>query len=132
MKNISLFFMFWIAEGVFGEIVSEEEGNNITIRSGLTEIKKDDVIDWRFGGTLIARVRNNNNPSVYEDELGGKFKDRLKLDGQTGDLNITNITTTDRGYYEVSNSINTFKKTFNVTVIQKKNPTASCEYKTAQ
>lgn len=106
-------------------MISEEEGNNITIRSGLSGIKQDDVIDWRFKDILIARVRNNNKPSVYGDAIDGKFKDRLKLDGQTGNLTITNFRNTDSGEYEVSNSINTFRKKFNVTVIQKKKPTES-------
>lgn len=103
--------------GVFGETmsVSVKEGDSFTLFPGLTEIKKDDVIDWRFGDILIARVRNNNNPSVYEDALEGKFRGRLKLNGQTGDLTITNTTSTDAGVYEVSNSINTIKKTFSIT-----------------
>ncbi len=44
------------------------------------------MIDWRFGDVLIARVRNNNNPSVYKDALDGQFSGRLTLNGQTGDL----------------------------------------------
>ncbi|KTF78469.1 hypothetical protein cypCar_00045014 [Cyprinus carpio] len=103
--------------GVFSETMSlsVKEGDSVTLSPQLTEIKKDDVIDWRFGDILIARVRNNNNPSVYEDALDGKFRGRLKLDGQTGDLTITNFRNTDTGDYEVTNSINTIRKKFNVT-----------------
>ncbi|KAL0153094.1 hypothetical protein M9458_051588 [Cirrhinus mrigala] len=97
------------------KLVSAKEGGSVTLYPQLTEIKKDDVIDWRFGDNLIARVRNNNNPSVYEDELDGKFRGRLQLNGQTGDLTITKIKTTDAGVYEVSNSINTIRKTFSVS-----------------
>lgn len=108
--------MFLFVEGVFGETVSE--GKPITLRTGLTEIQKGDVIDWRFGAEyiLIARVRTDSNPTTYEDALEGKFRGRLQLNGQTGDLTITNIKTTDAGDYEVSNSINTFKKTLTVNV----------------
>ncbi len=73
---------------VFGEkmSVSMKEGDCVTLFPELTKIKKDDVIDWRFGDVLIARVRNNNNPSVYKDALDGQFSGRLTLNGQTGDL----------------------------------------------
>ncbi len=70
--------------GVFGESVSVKEGDPVTLFPELSEIKKDDVIDWRFGDSLIARVRNNNNASVYEDALNGKFSGRMNLNGQTG------------------------------------------------
>ncbi len=101
--------------GVFGQSVSVKEGDPVTLSPEPFEIKEDDVIDWRFRDSLIARVRNNNNASVYEDALNGTFSDRLNLNGQTGDLTITNFRNTDAGDYEVSNSINTFKKTFSVT-----------------
>ncbi|XP_042604929.1 uncharacterized protein LOC109074518 [Cyprinus carpio] len=118
MKNILLYFLISLStEGVFGESLSVKEGDSVTLFPQLTEIKKDDVIDWRFGDILIARVRNNNKPSVYEDALDGKFKGRLKLDGQTGDLTITNFRNTDTGEYEVSNIINNFRKTISVTVM---------------
>ncbi len=101
--------------GVFGESVSVKEGDSVTLSPELSEIKKDDVIDWRFRDSLIARVRNNNNPSVYEDALNGTFSGRMNLNGQTGNITITNFRNTDAGDYEVSNSINTIKKTFSVT-----------------
>ncbi len=101
--------------GVFGESVSVKEGDSVTLSPELSEIKTDDVIDWRFRDSLIARVRNNNNPSVYEDALNGTFSGRMNLNGQTGNITITNFRNTDAGDYEVSNSINTIKKTFSVT-----------------
>ncbi|KAF4097278.1 hypothetical protein G5714_021286 [Onychostoma macrolepis] len=117
MKNILLYFIFlFFMGGVFSKTVSVKEGDSVTLFPELTEIKKDEVIDWRFGDVLIARVRNNNNLSVYEDALDGKFRGRLTLNGQTGDLTITNFRTTDAGEYEVSNSINTIKKTFSVVL----------------
>ncbi len=100
---------------MFGESVSVKEGDSVTLSPELSEIKTDDVIDWRFGDSLIARVRINNNPSVYEDALNGKFSGRLKLNGQTGNLTITNFRNTDAGDYEVSNIIDTIKKTFSVS-----------------
>ncbi|XP_039538747.1 uncharacterized protein LOC120486644 isoform X2 [Pimephales promelas] len=114
MKNISLFFVFVVfMEGVFGESVTE--GGSVTLKTGLSEINPDEVIEWRFVETLIGRVRKGIDPSLYGDVLDGKFKGRLRLDSKTGDLTISSTKTSDSGEYKVSNSI-TDLKTFTVTV----------------
>ncbi|XP_077081580.1 uncharacterized protein LOC143735316 isoform X2 [Siphateles boraxobius] len=107
-----------LLEGVFSETRSVKAGESITLHTGLTEIQKDEVMDWTFGAeqNLIARVRKDNIPTIYNDELNGKFKGRLNLDGLTGNLTISNMKTTDSGDYEVSNSINSFKKSISVSV----------------
>ncbi|KAK7136656.1 hypothetical protein R3I93_016869 [Phoxinus phoxinus] len=116
MKNISLFFVFCVfMEGVFGDSVSVTEGKSVTLNTGLSEIKTDEVIEWRFGETLLGRVRKASKPTFDEDALDGKFKGRLTLNNQTGDLTISNIKITDSGEYKVSNKVD-LSKTFNVTV----------------
>ncbi|XP_043081907.1 uncharacterized protein LOC122329621 isoform X2 [Puntigrus tetrazona] len=42
--------------------------------------------------------------TVYDDVLDGRFRDRVKLDNQSGSLTITNITTEHAGEYVVSTS----------------------------
>ncbi|XP_077081584.1 uncharacterized protein LOC143735317 isoform X2 [Siphateles boraxobius] len=119
MENISLFFMSVVfMEGVFSETRSVKAGESITLHTGLTEIQKDEVMDWTFGAeqNLIARVRKENNPTIYNEELNGKFNGRLELSGQTGDLTILNTRSSDAGVYEVSNSINSFRKSISVSV----------------
>ncbi|XP_026105556.1 uncharacterized protein LOC113077360 isoform X2 [Carassius auratus] len=114
---------FWHLVGVFADpeevkSVSVTEGNPVTLDSRLTEIKKDDVIIWRFGQTetiaLINKAAGKFNTSVVPD---GRYRDRLKLDHQTGSLTITNTRTTDSGLYQVeirSGIVTTHR--FNVTV----------------
>ncbi|CAM4661540.1 unnamed protein product [Leuciscus chuanchicus] len=90
--------------GVFGEPVPVIKGDSATINSDLTEMKDDDVIQWRFGDvwTVIAEINKRaDRITVYDDVLDGRFRDRLKLDNQTGSLTITNTTTEHEGYYEL-------------------------------
>ncbi len=95
------------------------EGDSVTLHINDTDIKKDELIMWKFGnnGILIAKInRENNNSSFYNDNAGGRFRDRLKLD-QTGSLTITNTRTTDSGVYKVySRGTETPLNTFNLTV----------------
>ncbi|XDV24117.1 hypothetical protein PO909_028378 [Leuciscus waleckii] len=99
--------------------VSIMEGDLVTLHTNLTEIQKDDLIKWEFGvqKSLIAEINAEArifNTSVVPD---GRFKDRLKLDHQTGSLTITNTTTEDSGLYliTISNKIEKEYR-YNVTV----------------
>ncbi|XP_056109170.1 uncharacterized protein LOC130086993 [Rhinichthys klamathensis goyatoka] len=120
MKTVLFFFVFYVVmNGVFGESVSVKEGDSVTLHADLLEIQRDDVLEWRFGaeGFLIARInRGANTSSIYDDVLDGRFRDRLKLDKQTGYLTITNTRTEHAGVYEVEVT-STRNKTFNVTVL---------------
>lgn len=118
MKNILLFFLcFQVMNGVFGDSVSVKEGDCLSLHTGLAEIEKEDVIQWRFETIVIAQIiRTINSISIKEDVLNGKFKDRLKLDNQTGDLTIKNIRSEHSGNYDVNN-FNTLNKSFNVTAV---------------
>jgi len=82
------------------------KGESVTLNSRLTEIMDDDVIQWRFRGyndkteTLIAKINvTPDRIAVYDDVLDGRFRDRLKLNNQTGSLTIINITTEHAGEY---------------------------------
>ncbi|XP_016362921.1 uncharacterized protein LOC107704499 [Sinocyclocheilus anshuiensis] len=84
-----------------------KEGDSVTLNSGRTEIMDDDVIQWKFASedTLIAEInKQTGSITVYDDVLGGRFRDRLKLDNQTGSLTITNTRTTDSGVYQLYNN----------------------------
>ncbi|XP_048035737.1 uncharacterized protein LOC125261172 [Megalobrama amblycephala] len=120
MKKMSWFFVFCIVfDGVFGDSVSVVEGDSVTLHTDLTEIQKDDVLEWRFGaeGVLIAQINRGANKSFIDDEaLNQRFKGRLKLDNQTGDLTIRNIRTEHSGRYEATSG-HTLNKIFNVIAL---------------
>ncbi|XP_067243795.1 uncharacterized protein [Chanodichthys erythropterus] len=92
----------------FVGFLSVTEGDSVTLDSGLTEMKDDDQIQWMFGNTLIAEINKEfNRFTVYDDVLDGRFRDRLKLDNQTGSLTITNTTMKHTGVYkQKSNTVN--------------------------
>ncbi|XDV11503.1 hypothetical protein PO909_000434 [Leuciscus waleckii] len=87
---------------VFVKSVSVKEGDSVSLNSDLTEMKDNDVIQWRFKNTLIAEINKwFDRITVYDDVLDGRFRDRLKLDKQTGSLTITNTTTEHAGDYKL-------------------------------
>ncbi|KAF4097340.1 hypothetical protein G5714_021348 [Onychostoma macrolepis] len=106
-----------IVFGVFGDEVMVKKGDSVTLNSGLTEIMDDDVLQWRFEYeyNLIAEINvTADSMTVYDDVLDGRFRDRLKLDNQTGSLTITNITSEHDGDYKLQ--INSVIKSFSLDV----------------
>ncbi|XP_026054418.1 contactin-1-like isoform X2 [Carassius auratus] len=98
--TVVLFRLFTIGVCVDGYEVSVTEGDSVTLKSGVTELKTLDEIEWMFNGTLIATIsRGDSGISVWV-KADGSFRDRLELDNQTGDLKISNISTTDSGEYK--------------------------------
>ncbi|CAM4659157.1 unnamed protein product [Leuciscus chuanchicus] len=118
MVQIVLLYIvcLWHLVGVFSDAdavksMSVMEGDSVTLNSGVTEVQKDDDIEWRFNSILIAKA---NIPQYGKEE---RFRDRLKLD-RTGSLTITNTRTTDSGLYKLTVIVayNEIINTFNVTV----------------
>uniref|UniRef100_A0A9J8A6N9 Ig-like domain-containing protein n=1 Tax=Cyprinus carpio carpio TaxID=630221 RepID=A0A9J8A6N9_CYPCA len=123
MGNVETFIFFcfcsWSLAGVFGvevKSVSVMEGDSVTLNISDTDIQKDDQIMWKFGQILIAQINRKINKSTVHS-ADGRFRDRLKLDNETGSLNITNIRTTHSGVYNVhSTKSETPLNIFNLTV----------------
>uniref|UniRef100_A0A672RU89 Si:ch73-256j6.2 n=1 Tax=Sinocyclocheilus grahami TaxID=75366 RepID=A0A672RU89_SINGR len=82
--------------------ISVMEGDSVTLNSDVTEMSV--VIRWGFENqkALIAEIyKRTDSMTVYDDALDGRFRDRLKLDKQTGSLTITNIRTELAGVYKL-------------------------------
>ncbi|XP_052446487.1 SLAM family member 5-like [Carassius gibelio] len=96
-----LFFCHLIC--VFSDTVSVTEGDSVTLNTDLTEILEDDEIVWKYGAenSLIAEINKAAGVFSTFDVPDGRFRDRLKLDRQTGSLTITNITTQHTGEYKL-------------------------------
>ncbi|XP_042604635.1 uncharacterized protein LOC109046082 [Cyprinus carpio] len=97
----------WQLSGVFADSdavksVTVMQGDSVSLQTN-TELQIDDVIMWTFGlsETRIAEINKEYRIFSTYDVLDGRFRDRLKLDHQTGSLIITNTRTTDSGLYGV-------------------------------
>ncbi|XP_043078689.1 SLAM family member 5-like isoform X2 [Puntigrus tetrazona] len=101
------------------EIQSVMEGDSVSLNSDLTQIHNE-TIAWTFESEKanIAKIRGKKqNFSTFDNVLDGRFRDRLKLDHQTGSLTIMNTRTTDSGLYKLQIlTANLYTKMFNVTV----------------
>ncbi len=78
------------------------EGDSVTLNTDLTEVQKYLLIQWMFGSTRIAEIDRLTQTNSTYDGPDERFKDRLKLDHQTGSLTISNTSTTDSGLYKVT------------------------------
>ncbi|XP_042605640.1 uncharacterized protein LOC109092747 isoform X2 [Cyprinus carpio] len=97
--------------------VSVMEGDSVTLHTGV-ETNQQDRIRWYFGDTRIAQISGYLSKictDVQCNEDTERFRDRLKLDHQTGSLTIMNTGITDSGVYKLLMS-NDIIKTFSVTV----------------
>ncbi|XP_050956419.1 natural killer cell receptor 2B4-like isoform X2 [Labeo rohita] len=113
-KFVLFCLCWWRLTGVFGESVSVMEGDSVTLNTDVPEIHEDDDILWKFGAekSLIAQIKREKQ--IFPDV---RFRDKLKLNRQTGSLTITIITTQHAGLYEVKISgEKRSKKTFSVSV----------------
>ncbi|XP_043079766.1 uncharacterized protein LOC122328121 [Puntigrus tetrazona] len=106
--------------GVFPDSVksvSVMEGESVSLQTH-TELKKNEQITWTFGQPeiCVAQINKDNGRLSTYDVLGGRFRDRLKLDYQTGSLTITNTRNTDSGLYQVTVGSRKSTYRFNLTV----------------
>ncbi|XP_073717464.1 uncharacterized protein [Misgurnus anguillicaudatus] len=122
-----LVLLLLLMEGVFNEETQEQksvdvslsvtEGESVTLESAVNEIQRNDLILWTYGDTRIAQMNKEPGKISLYDVDDGRFRDKLHLNNQTGDLTITNIRTEHTGLYQLEiHSSEVLSKTFKVTV----------------
>ncbi|XP_065099324.1 uncharacterized protein [Paramisgurnus dabryanus] len=106
MIHVFILMCFYLLMGVFGaEVKSVMEGDSVILHTDITELQTKDEIEWRFKEIRIARIKRSVdiNP-IYEYENNERFRDRLEMNNQTGDLTITNIRSEHSGDYKLFNA----------------------------
>ncbi|KAK7136665.1 hypothetical protein R3I93_016876 [Phoxinus phoxinus] len=98
-------FVF-LVDGVFGDasglnLVSVMEGKSVPLHTGVTKQDRDKML-WYFNDTLIAQINGEAKTSCLYDGEGGRFRDIVEVDYQTGSLTITHITSEHAGRYEAN------------------------------
>ncbi|XP_065099366.1 uncharacterized protein [Paramisgurnus dabryanus] len=81
--------------------MSVMEGNSATLKSGITGIQNYQYIIWRFGakGPMIAQIHKKTNVVSYSNDK--RFRNKLHLDNETGDLTINDVRIRISGDYHM-------------------------------
>uniref|UniRef100_A0A673JY59 Immunoglobulin domain-containing protein n=1 Tax=Sinocyclocheilus rhinocerous TaxID=307959 RepID=A0A673JY59_9TELE len=100
--------------------VSVTEGDSVTLHTDTEKIQQEEI-SWYFNDIRIAEISGDLNktcPDVQCYNGTERFRDRLKLDHQTGSLIITNTRTTDSGLYklQINSSSDSLLQLFSVSV----------------
>jgi len=96
------------------------EGDSVTLNTD-AETKQQEDIKWYFNDIRIAEISGDLSDictDVQCEDGDERFRNRLKLDHQTGSLTIMDIRNTHSGLYELKliSSSSISEKIFNVTV----------------
>ncbi|KAL0149419.1 hypothetical protein M9458_055207, partial [Cirrhinus mrigala] len=97
--------------------IKKREGESIALDPGIIK-HPNDVIMWFFNHTLITEITGDQSKICTDDQCPDRFRDRLKVDYQTGSLTITNTRTTDSGQYklQINSSKFNISRSFSITV----------------
>uniref|UniRef100_A0A8C2JZF0 Ig-like domain-containing protein n=1 Tax=Cyprinus carpio TaxID=7962 RepID=A0A8C2JZF0_CYPCA len=130
MAYAFILIFLWHLIGVFGDEVkrvSVKEGDSVTLHTDVTQIQKYNDTEWTFGDTFIKF--NIKTQQVSYSDSAERFRDRMKVDHQTGSLTIMNTRTTDSGDYILQMYGNPYlKKTFRVTIYAPLSPPVITSY----
>ncbi|XP_016109898.1 uncharacterized protein [Sinocyclocheilus grahami] len=89
---------------------SVKEGESVTLDT--PEERNPNDVMWYFNDTLIT---GDESKICTDEQCDERFRDRLKLDHQTGSLTITNTRTTDSGDYKLQ--IKSSRNRYSITSI---------------
>ncbi|KAL1251760.1 hypothetical protein QQF64_019556 [Cirrhinus molitorella] len=85
---------------------SVKEGESVTLDPDVGI--KANVMTWYFDDTLIAEINGHQSRVCTDEQCDRRFKDRLKVDHQTGSLTIMSTRTEDSGVYKLKITSNGF------------------------
>ncbi len=104
----------------------KKEGENLTLSTGV--INTNYEMRWYLNDAHIAEITGDQSKICTDDKE--RFRNRLKLDHQTGSLTITNTRTTDSGLYElqISSSGFSISRSFSVTVTGEYHLVSQCVF----
>uniref|UniRef100_A0A8C1R8E0 Immunoglobulin V-set domain-containing protein n=1 Tax=Cyprinus carpio TaxID=7962 RepID=A0A8C1R8E0_CYPCA len=111
------------------------EGDSVTLKTNVTELHGDEDITWKYGAEKALIVKISNEKQIFStyDVPRDRFRDRLKVDHQTGSLTITNITNQHAGLYEQQRrGAKLSSKTFNVSVYESDSLTVLISFAVAE
>ncbi|XP_067271564.1 carcinoembryonic antigen-related cell adhesion molecule 1-like [Pseudorasbora parva] len=92
------------------------EGEPVTLDSGVMKNTNDSMM-WYFNDVLIAEITGDQSQICADDQCKERFRDRLKLDHQTGSLTITHTTNIDAGQYKLQMMI--INSSFSITRVKR-------------
>ncbi|KAK7126515.1 hypothetical protein R3I94_017866 [Phoxinus phoxinus] len=95
---------------------SVKEGESVTLDPGVIK-NTNDVMMWYFNDIVIAKITGDQSQICTDVQCEERFKDRLKLDHQTGFLTITHTRNTDSGLYKLL--INIINSSFGITRVKR-------------
>ncbi|XP_039538641.1 uncharacterized protein LOC120486590 isoform X2 [Pimephales promelas] len=119
LLSVGSFLLHHGAYSVDSVELSVTEGDSVTLHI-CVEKKEEEMLKWYFNESRIAQI-NGDLSKICTDvqckDGDERFRDRLKLDHQTGSLTIMNIRITDSGEYQLKNSSSkNSEKIFSVSV----------------
>ncbi|XDV23519.1 hypothetical protein PO909_028069, partial [Leuciscus waleckii] len=76
------------------------EGDSVTLNTGV-KTNQQEKIKWYFNDTRIAQITVDQSKICTDVQCTERFRDRLKLDHQTGSLTIANTRNTNSGVYKL-------------------------------
>ncbi len=97
---------------------SVNEGESVALDPGVIK-NPNDLMAWHFNDLCIAEITEEPRKictDVQCKDGDERFRDRLKLDHQTGSLTIMNTRTTDSGLYQLQINSSRFSITRSVSV----------------
>ncbi|XP_048038355.1 uncharacterized protein LOC125263380 isoform X2 [Megalobrama amblycephala] len=120
LRSISEKIFAVVVHGVAAEVKkrkSVKEGESVTLETPVGK-NPNDVMTWYFNEILIAEITGDQSKICTDVQCDERFRDRLKLDHQTGSLTIMNTRNTDSGEYELWIIISSSSSSFSITSIK--------------